>query len=308
MMPVVEVIGVSRAFKRDTLVLRDVSLTVQREEVVALLGRNGAGKTTLFQIVMGWLWPHSGAVRVFGLSPTEHALEVKRRIGYVGEQQILPPNATIPELIALHRHLYARWDDELEALLLERFGLAGKHGKIQTLSKGQAQQAALLLAVCHRPELLLLDEPAAGLDPAARREFLETSIQLLNREGTTILFASHHMGDVERLGGRVVLLDEGAVMLDKPLDDLRERYCIAVIPRDLTSDAREVLSVSGCLHLREVGSAWHVSCEGEPTEMRQRLQTRFGSTDIVCSRASLEELFVSMVGGGRIGPNGARRS
>ena len=109
----------------------------------------------------------------------------------------------------------------LERQLLDRFGLASG-SKIKQLSKGQARQVALLCAVCHRPELLILDEPAGGLDPAARREFLETSIQLLNREGTAILFSSHHMADVERIGGRVVLLDEGKVRLDQRSTRLRE--------------------------------------------------------------------------------------
>src|SRR5258705_12536234 len=105
------------------------------------------------------------------------------------------------ELIAFHRYLFPLWDSGLERQLLERFSLSTA-SRIKSLSKGQARQVALLCAVCHRPELLLLDEPAGGLDPAARREFLETSLQLLNREGTAILFSSHHMTDVERISGR----------------------------------------------------------------------------------------------------------
>ena len=142
----------------------------------------------------------------FGLSPMTEPVAVKRRVGYVAEDQVLPPSARIAELLAFHRSLFPTWDDALERQLLDRFGLADRSRKIRVLSKGQARQVALVLAVCHRPELLILDEPAGGLDPAARREFLETSIQLLNQEGTSILFSSHHMGDVERLGGRVVLV------------------------------------------------------------------------------------------------------
>ncbi len=97
---------------------------------------------------------------------------------------------------------------------------------------------ALLCAVCHRPELLILDEPAAGLDPAVLREFLEVALQLLNREKTTVCFSSHYMDDVERIGARVVLLDKGLVRLDSRLDDLREDYCLAVVPGQFTENLR----------------------------------------------------------------------
>src|SRR5260370_19812259 len=121
------------------------------------------------------------------------------RISYVAEDQVLPGGSSIGELIAFHRYLFPHWDEDLERQLLEQFGFAGSE-RIRGLSKGQARQAALLCAVCHRPELLILDEPAGGLDPAARREFLEATILLLNREGTTILVSCHQMGDLARIG------------------------------------------------------------------------------------------------------------
>ena len=108
---------------------------------------------------------------------------------------------------------------------------------------------ALLLAICHRPELLILDEPAGGLDPAARREFLEASIQLLNREGSAILFSSHHMEDIERIGARVVLLDQGRVRLDMELDHMREDVCVAMIPKACVPDIvvlERIARLPGC--------------------------------------------------------------
>lgn len=158
MTPLLDIVDLARGFERDKNVLDGVTFSMQAEEVVALLGRNGTGKTTLVHMIMGMLRPDRGSVRVFGLSPFTHPVEVKRRIGYVGDQQILPARANIPELLALHRMLYPSWDRSLERALLERFGLAGNNQKLAKLSKGQVQQAALLMAVCHRPELLLLDE------------------------------------------------------------------------------------------------------------------------------------------------------
>ena len=298
--PVLEFDRVARGFRPGRPVLADVSFDVQPEEVVALLGRNGAGKTTLIHLAMGMLFPHEGTVRTFGLVPTEEPVAVKRRIGYVAEGQALPPRSSIPEILAFHRRVFPTWDAALERQLLERFELAGDESRIGGLSKGQARQVALICAVCHRPELLILDEPAGGLDPAARREFLETSIQLLNREGTAILFSSHHMGDVERLGGRVVVLSDGRIVIDEPLDALREQYCVAVIPRQTTIHKADVERVAGCLHVRALPGAWHAVFRGPPLAVRLRLRDELGLADVVCESVPLEELFVDLLGGERM--------
>jgi len=297
--PVLEFRDIARSYKRGVPVLSDVSFSLGREEVVALLGRNGAGKTTLIQIAMGMLFPHAGIVRAFGMSPTEEPVAVKRRIGYVAEQQILPSRSSIPDLMAFHRHLFPTWDVDLERSLLARFGLGGNTSRIGTLSKGQARQVALICAVAHRPELLILDEPAGGLDPAARREFLETSIQLLNREGTTILFSSHHMSDVERLGGRVVLLDAGQVCVDDDLDTLRESYCVAVIPMYAAHGIKDIERMPACLKVHRKFTEWHAVFRGTPEQVRALLRDNLGLTDIQCATVPLEELFIELVGGER---------
>ena len=298
MIPVLEFREIARSYKRGVPVLNGVTFTMQQGEVVGLLGRNGAGKTTLIRIAMGMLHPYGGDVRVFRQSPTENPVDIKRRIGYVAEDQVLPPGSSIAELIALHRYLFPRWDAALERELLNRFGL-DPAARIKHLSKGQARQVALLCAVCHRPELLLLDEPAGGLDPAARREFLETSIQLLNREGTAILFSSHHMNDVERLGGRVILLDHGKVRLDEDLDRLREGVCVALVPRTSASDSAQLEQVPGCLRVRPVFDDWHAVYRGDPAAVQAKLVSTLGANGIRCDRVPLEELFIEMVGGER---------
>lgn len=291
---VLELDGVSRSYQRNVPVLQDLSLRVQRDEVCAILGRNGTGKTTLMLLAMGLLRPDRGTVRVFGLSPIDSPLDVKRRIGYAGEQGILPADATIPELLALHRKVFPSWDRVLERELLDRFELSGVTRKISKLSRGQVQQASLLFAVSHRPELLLLDEPAAGLDPAARREFLETSIQLLNREGTAIVFSSHHMGDVERLGGRVVLLADGRVRLDADLDALREQHCLAVVPRSAIGGAA-LKALPNCVSVRAHLDEWHAIMRGTPFALQQQL-AGLGLPNARCATMPLEELFVELVG------------
>jgi ABC-2 type transport system ATP-binding protein len=298
MTAVLEFENIVRSYTRGVPVLNGVSFALAPGEVVGLLGRNGAGKTTLIRIAMGMLYPHAGAVRVFGLSPIAEAVAVKKRVGYVAEDQVLPPGSSIAELTALHRYLFPRWDHGLEAELLERFALKPE-ARIKSLSKGQARQVALLCAVCHRPELLILDEPAGGLDPAARREFLETSIQLLNREGSSILFSSHHMGDVERIGGRVVLLDGGKVRLDRDLDCLREEVCVAMLPRGSAPDSETLERLPGCLHARPVFDDWHAVFEGAPDAVERQVKESLGVNGTRCMRVPLEELFIEMVGSDR---------
>lgn len=298
MIPVLEFQNIARSYTRGKPVLSGVSFSLEPGEVVGLLGRNGAGKTTLIRIAMGMLYPHAGAVRVFGLSPIHDAVAVKKRVGYVAEDQVLPAGSSIAELTELHRYLFPRWDSTLETELLERFALQPE-SRIKSLSKGQARQVALLCAVCHRPDLLILDEPAGGLDPAARREVLETSIQLLNREGTAILFSSHHMTDVERIGGRVVLLDGGKVRLDRDLDRLREQVCVAMLPRASAPDTDTLRRIPGCLNARPVFNDWHAVFEGDPGAVQRQLAESLGASSTRCMRVPLEELFIEMVGSDR---------
>jgi ABC-2 type transport system ATP-binding protein len=298
MSTVIEFESVYRAYWENRPVLSGVSFRVSQGEVVGLLGRNGAGKTTLMRLAMGLLFPQAGSVRVFGLSPTEEPLAVKKRVGYVAEDQALPPEARVEEIIRFHRFLFPEWDMELERQLLERFSI-DMNAKIRTLSKGEARRVALLCAVCHRPELLLLDEPAGGLDPAARREFLETAIQLLNREGTAILFSSHQMSDVERIGARVVLIERGKVCLDRDLARIREDFCVAMIPRSALRDAAVLERAPGCLRVRSSFDSWHAVFEKPPEEVSAELPALLGVDSVHCVRMPLEDLFVEMVGGQR---------
>lgn len=295
MNPVLEFEGIERSYKLGVPVLDGVSFSVQPGEVVGLLGRNGSGKTTLMRVAMGMLHPQAGSVRVFGVSPFEDPVAVKKRIGYAAENQVLPGGSSIAELTAFHRYLFPGWDAAWERQLLERFHLdpAARIGK---LSKGQARQVALVCALCHRPELLILDEPGGGLDPAARREFLEASIQLLNREGSAILFSSHHMNDVERIGGRVVLLDAGKVFLDRPLDALSEKLCVALVPKTSVADAAALEREPGCLRARAAGADWHAVFEGAPGAVSSQLAASLGADGIRCVQVPLEEMFIELLG------------
>lgn len=298
-LPVLQFDHVARSYRSDVQVLRDVSFVVQPQEVVALLGRNGAGKTTLIHLALGMLRPRAGTVRVFGLDPLRDPVAVKRRIGYVAEDQVLPAGMTVAEVLALHRRVFPAWDAALERDLLEQFGLTRGASRMAQLSRGEARQVALLCAVCHRPQLLILDEPAGGLDPATRREFLEAAIQLLNREGTAIFFSSHYMTDVERLAERALVLDDGRLILDEPLDELLDAHCVARIPRERLTDRTLIERMPGCLHLRGMLGEWHAVFRGGAAMTQRRLVETLGIAEVSCSAVRLEDLFVDLLGGER---------
>jgi len=295
-MSILEFTDVHRAYVKGHDVLHGVGLSMEQGEVVGLLGKNGAGKTTLIRIAMGMLGTHRGSVRVFGLDPRERPVEVKRRVGYVSEDQILPPSMRVADVVDLHRGLFPTWDDELAAELWSRFGLSPR-SRISTLSKGQARQVALLCAVAHRPELLLLDEPAGGLDPAARREFLETSIALLNEAGTAILFSSHYMQDVERVAERVVMIHEGDVLIDRGLDDLRENHCVALVPHRNGTTRERLLGLEACLGVRERQDALHAVFALTPEASCDLIRRELGFEGANCRQVALEEMFIELVGG-----------
>jgi len=287
--------NVYRAYQPGEYVLQGVSFRVTEGEVVGLLGKNGAGKTTLLRLALGLLEPQKGSVRVFGQNPRRDAATVKQRIGYVAEDQDLPPFLTVNQVIELHRCLYPAWDDRLVQSLGARFRLPAS-ARVGQLSKGQARQVALLCAVAHRPDLLLLDEPAGGLDPAARREFLEASIELLNENGTTIIFSSHHLTDVERMARRVVMIQSGYLYLDTEADELQEGYSLAVIPAGVVVDPDRLLELHDCLGVRPRRGSVHAIFRCPPANCQSLLVRKLGITNARCVSLALEEMFVELVG------------
>jgi ABC-2 type transport system ATP-binding protein len=295
-MNVLEFDGIWRAYRRGTDVLTGVGFGIPAGQVVGLLGKNGAGKTTLLRIAMGMLEPQQGTVRVLGLDPRRDPVAVKRRIGYVAEDQILPPFLKVEEVLDLHRGLFPTWDDDLAGRLATRFELP-RRARISTLSKGQARRVALVCAVAHRPELLLLDEPASGLDPAARREFLETSIQLLDESGCAILFSSHYMSDVERMADRIVLLHDGKVLVDNGLDELREGFSLALVPHAQGVTRERLLGIESCVAVRDRPDALHAILRREPAAARGTLMQSLGVNDVRCQAIALEDMFVELVAG-----------
>lgn len=214
----VEATGVSVRFRR-VVALDDVDLRVRPGSVTALLGQNGAGKTTLINTLVGYRKPDAGTVRVVGLDPAAEPLQVRRRVGYVGDQPALYDWMRIDEIGSFTAAFYDDGFFDAYRRLIAGYGLAAD-AKVGELSRGQRAKVALALAVAPDPPLLILDEPTGGLDPRVRREFLESMIDRA-AAGRAVLLSSHHIDEVERVADEVVIIDRGRVKLAGALEALK---------------------------------------------------------------------------------------
>ena len=219
------VINVSELTRRfgATTALASVSLDLPRGAVYGLVGANGAGKTTLIRHVLGLLRAESGSVRVFGLDPVADPVGVLSRIGYLSEENDLPGWMCVDELLRYSRAFYPTWDDAYAEDLRRTFALDAS-ANIRNLSKGQKARAGLLIALAHRPELLVLDEPSSGLDPIVRRDILGAVLRTIAHEGRTVLFSSHLLDEVEQVADHVTMINLGQIVLSGRLDDIRDSH------------------------------------------------------------------------------------
>ncbi len=206
-----------------TTALDDVTLALPRGSIVGLIGRNGAGKTTLLRHLTGLLLPTSGQVTVLGC-PAEQLGEAElNRIGAVDQEGDLLEWMTVEQHVRYVAAFYRNWDRALEEELIGLLELDRK-SKISALSGGDRQKVSLVIAVGHRPELLLLDEPISALDPIVRERTLDFLLDLLRESGTTIVISSHILRDVEKIVDRIVCLNEGRLVEVGPLDEIQERH------------------------------------------------------------------------------------
>ncbi len=203
--------------------VRDLDLEVRRGEVFALLGPNGAGKTTALRTIANVLEPSAGRAEVLGVDSRRLGIRELQRLGYVSESQELPEALTAAELLGFLRPLYPGWDRDFERELVAQLQLPLAR-PLRQLSRGMRMKTALLSSLAYRPELLLLDEPFAGLDPLVREEVTDGVLALERREGWTVLLSSHDVDEVERLADRVGILNHGRLALVETMDALLARH------------------------------------------------------------------------------------
>jgi ABC-2 type transport system ATP-binding protein len=219
---IVQIQGLSKSFKH-VQALDNVDLEISRGSIIGLLGANGAGKSTLLRHIIGLYLPDSGSCTTFGCDAAKLGPKELGRIGYVHQEGELLDWMTVKQLIRYVSTYYPHWNSELEKRYIDEYEISLK-SRVGALSPGQRQRLAILIAIGFDPELLILDEPAAALDPLARAQFLDLLLEMIQDQNRTIIISSHILSDVEKVIDHCLVMKAGQIITDATFDDLREKY------------------------------------------------------------------------------------
>jgi ABC-2 type transport system ATP-binding protein len=271
-------------------VLKDISFGVSPGDVIGVLGKNGAGKTTLLELMLGFTLPTSGAIRVFGHESLSLPGNIKSRVGFVPQQDELLDQLTVADQLRVIASFYSRWDSALIDRLCTEWGV-NVNARIKGMSVGERQKLSILLAFGHRPELLILDEPVASLDPIARRQFLEQLLAISTDGQRAIVFSSHIVSDIERLANRIWILKEGRLDWQGDLDSLKE----SIVRLHIRGSGAELpqFSIPGLLNIRRDGAFATAVVRDWTAETQETLESS-ESIRIEVEPLGLEEIFVEL--------------
>jgi len=288
---VIDVRGLRKAFKGGKEALRGVDLQVPRGTVLGLLGKNGSGKTTLLKCMLGLLRPTYGSVTILGENAWDLSAGAKARLGYVPQVVSLYTWMKVKHILPYTAAFYRNWNHELIADLVRRWEVP-LDDRIGTLSVGTLQKLAILLALGHEPELLILDEPAASLDPVARREFLAEVLNVADEADRTVLFSTHITSDIERVADTVAILTDGKITYHGELGELKDSVKRLHITSEHTLPA--VFTVPGAISTcRADGSRAVVSVRNVTPDLISGLRTQWRA-EVEVEDLNLEDIFLEL--------------
>ncbi len=283
--------NLSRSFGR-TAAVSNLNLQVPKGSIYGFLGRNGAGKTTTIKMLLGLMRQDSGGITVLGHDPRKQDVQIRLRTGYVAENQKMYGWMTVQQTLKFVADFYPTWKWSVAEDFLERFELP-KNARISSLSRGMQGKVALMLALAHEPELLVLDDCTSGLDAEVRREFLESVIGVIQEEGKTVFFSSHLIDEVERVADWIGIIQNGALRVASRTDDMKASVKqVRILFRD---EAPEKLELDGILRSRRDGREMIVVLERfEKSKLDQIRKYPIESLDVM--KISLEDIFLAYVG------------
>ena len=273
-----------------TLAVDHIDLKIPRGCICGFVGRNGAGKTTAIKLMLGLLNPTAGSSRLLGCDSSALTSAIRQRIGYVTEGHRLFRWMTIAGLEKFQRSFFPKqWDDKFFADMIEYLNLPKKK-KIKHLSNGQRAQVSLALALAPNPELLIMDDPTLGLDAAIRRQFLEGMIELIMRQGRTVLFSSHILGDVERVSDRIVVIDKGVLRANCSLEQFQK--AIKKVILSFADSVPDDVNIDGLLHCKRIEKQLELTLVGTDDEKISEWAKSAGAENYHIVKMNLEDQFI----------------
>jgi ABC-2 type transport system ATP-binding protein len=292
--PAIKIKGLRFSYGREE-VLRGVDLEVPAGSIFGFLGRNGAGKTTTIKILLGLLKSDAGVCAINGLDSQKDVMAVRRSVGYMAEDQQMFGWMKVGQIIKWVGSFYPGWDQKFVEELVDFLELPRK-SKVKSLSKGQNSRLALLLALGHRPKVVILDDPTLGLDPIARKDFLRYVIGLLQSNGVTVFFSSHLLYEIEPVADYVAILEDGVIVKAGKTDELRQsvKKVLVRCEGDYKFDG-----VGGILDVAKAGERIAVTVEDYNDTKREAIEKTVQCSIVDVMSLNLDEIFEAYVIGNR---------
>ncbi len=287
--PVITIQQLKKSFGSKA-VLQGVDLNIPAGAVVGLVGTNGSGKSTLIKCLLGLLRPTAGTISLLGEEPWNLSASAKSRLGYVPQIVRLYPWMKVKHVVAYTSAFYDSWDSTWVETLLDRWELPREH-RIAPLSPGQLQKLALVLALGYRPELLVLDEPVASLDPVARREFLRSLLEVCQDERHTVLFSTHITSDLERVASHLAVLKHGRIVLFDELDAVKDR--VKRLRVTAANDLPPEFSVRGALRSEVKANQALVAVADLDDDLVREVRDKWHA-DVAVEDLNLEDIFLEL--------------
>lgn len=271
-------------------ILKGIDAAVKPGNVIALLGKNGAGKTTLLETLLGFAFPSYGETSLWGVDATQIRDQQKQKIGFVPQQDDLLITMTGKEIVELFRGFRPAWNQLLVDKLIIEWAIP-MDTRINKMSVGQRQKLSILLAMAHEPQLLVLDEPVASLDPIARRQFLQQLVEVAADENRAVIFSTHIVSDVERVANQVWMLRDGVMDYQGDLDALKESIVRITFPR--VADINENMSFfPDIIKKREDAQHIQLTVKNWSADLDESLREKI--SDLHVEYLNLEEIFLEM--------------
>ncbi len=292
--PVIEISNLTKSYG-NFMAVKGLSLSIDAGEVFGFLGPNGAGKTTTIRSVLDLIRPSSGSAKILGKDTHEHAVELRKHVGYLPGDLALYPNLTGRETLKYFANLRGGVDWDLVDALAERFD-ADLTRKVGEYSSGNRQKVGLLQAFMSKPEVYILDEPSTGLDPLMQQEF-QALLREVTREGATVFLSSHTLSEVERVAGRVGFIREGELIAVEKMTELQDRALRRVsMTFDKPVAASAFAKVPGVTDVEVDDLHAAVSYEGSMAPLLKAV-TALGVQTLSSTQVDLDEIFLKFYKG-----------